>query len=71
MSETDPLTVQHFLNAMSKIIIGIHGLGNKPPPKTLGRWWEAALREGLERIKKPKQQFTFELGYWAHFLHRL
>lgn len=54
---------------MSKIIIGIHGLGNKPPPKTLGRWWEAALREGLERIKKPKQQFTFELGYWAHFLH--
>ncbi len=56
---------------MSKIIIGIHGLGNKPPPKTLSRWWQAAIREGLERIKKPNPQFTFELVYWAHYLYPL
>jgi len=56
---------------MSKIIIGIHGLGNKPPPKTLGRWWQAAIREGLERIEKPNPQFSFELVYWAHYLYPL
>ena len=54
---------------MSKIIIGIHGLGNKPPPKTLSAWWKAAIREGLGSIKKPKEQFTFELVYWAHCLY--
>jgi PGAP1-like protein len=54
---------------MSKIIIGIHGLGNKPPPKTLSAWWKAAIREGLERIQKPRPQFTFELVYWAHYLY--
>ena len=54
---------------MSKIIIGIHGLGNKPPPKTLGVWWQAAIREGFERIKKPKPEYTFELLYWAHYLY--
>ena len=54
---------------MSKIIIGIHGLGNKPPPKTLSAWWKAAIREGLKSIKKPKEQFTFELVYWAHCLY--
>ena len=56
---------------MSNIIIGIHGLGNKPPPKTLSRWWQAAIREGLERIKKPNPPFTFELVYWAHYLYPL
>ena len=56
---------------MAKIIIGIHGLGNKPPPKTLSRWWQAAIREGLERLKKPNQQFAFELVYWAHYLYPL
>ena len=54
---------------MSKIIIGIHGLGNKPPPKTLSRWWKAAIKEGLERIKKATTEFSFELVYWAHYLY--
>ena len=54
---------------MSKIIIGIHGLGNEPPPRTLAVWWKAAIREGLENLKKSKPQFTFELIYWAHFLY--
>lgn len=54
---------------MSKIIIGIHGMGNKPPPKTLAIWWKAPIREGLKRIRKPKLFFGFELVYWAHYLH--
>ena len=54
---------------MAKIIIGIHGMGNKPPPKTLTRWWQASLREGLRRIKKADPAFAFELVYWAHYLH--
>jgi hypothetical protein len=54
---------------MSKIIIGIHGMGNKPPPKTLTRWWQASVREGLKRIKKSKLALDFELVYWAHNLH--
>jgi hypothetical protein len=54
---------------MAKIIIGIHGLGNKPPSKTLTAWWKEAIWEGMENLKKPKPQFTFELIYWAHFLY--
>lgn len=54
---------------MSKIIIGIHGMGNKPPPKTLKRWWQASIREGLKKIKQPLPAFDFELVYWAHYLH--
>lgn len=54
---------------MAEIIIGIHGMGNKPPPKTLSRWWKASIREGLKRIKKSKLAFNFELVYWAHYLH--
>ena len=54
---------------MSEIIIGIHGMGNKPPPKTLSRWLKASIREGLKRIEKSKLAFNFELVYWAHYLN--
>jgi len=54
---------------MSEIVIGIHGMGNKPPPKTLTRWWKASVREGLKRIKKSKLGFNFKLVYWAHNLY--
>ena len=54
---------------MSKKLIGIHGMGNKPPPKTLARWWKASIREGLGRIKQTDLAFDFELVYWAHYLH--
>ena len=54
---------------MSEIIIGMHGMGNKPPPKTLKRWWQASIREGLKKIQKADLAFDFELVYWAHYLH--
>ncbi|MBU2515304.1 GPI inositol-deacylase [bacterium] len=54
---------------MSKIIIGIHGLGNKPDPERLKKWWLASIREGLGNLGKSELDLTFELAYWAHLLH--
>jgi hypothetical protein len=54
---------------MSRIIIGIHGLGNKPPKKILENWWYLALLEGLGQISHPEVFFNFELIYWADILH--
>ena len=53
---------------MSRIIIGIHGLGNKPPEELLGPWWKAAIHEGLEnRGRFPF--LRFRMVYWASYLH--
>ena len=54
---------------MSKIIIGIHGLGNKTDAETLKKWWEASLSEGLRNSGTSDLEFSFELAYWAHLLH--
>ncbi|NOY60312.1 MAG: hypothetical protein GXO75_15490 [Calditrichaeota bacterium] len=54
---------------MSRIIIGIHGLKNKPPEAVLKKWWKASIREGLAAIGHPEQNFQFELVYWAKYLH--
>ena len=54
---------------MSKIIIGIHGLGNKPSKRILEKWWKMSICDGLKRMKKPYRWINFKLVYWAHFLH--
>jgi hypothetical protein len=54
---------------MSKIILGIHGLGNKPPKRLLERWWKDSLKEGLRAINHPRRFFRFKLVYWADFLY--
>jgi hypothetical protein len=54
---------------MKKVIIGIHGLGNKPPCRTEARWWKAAMIEGLKRIGKTPWLPEFELVYWADLLY--
>jgi hypothetical protein len=54
---------------MSKIILGIHGLGNKPPKKILERWWKNSLQEGLRAIGHPRRFFRFKLIYWADYLY--
>ena len=54
---------------MRKIIIGIHGLGNKPPEDLLKVWWKNSIREGLKTIGLPRLLFKFELVYWANFCH--
>ncbi|MBN2420023.1 MAG: hypothetical protein JXL81_11605 [Deltaproteobacteria bacterium] len=50
---------------MSRVIIGIHGLGNKPPAKVLEIWWKASIREGLKRVGKPVKLFNFKMAYWS------
>ncbi|MCP4665663.1 MAG: hypothetical protein GY849_04775 [Deltaproteobacteria bacterium] len=54
---------------MSKIVIGIHGLGNKPSRKVLHDWWRKAILEGLKAIGHPRPLLKFELVYWANFLY--
>jgi hypothetical protein len=54
---------------MDKIIIGIHGLGNKPPKDLLQKWWHQSIAEGLKNIGRPGQKFNFDLVYWADSLH--
>ena len=55
---------------MSKVIIGIHGLSNKPPKETLAIWWKEAIIEGLEKntgIANP--EINFESVYWADVMY--
>jgi len=54
---------------MSKIIIGIHGLGNKPPEQILEKWWKASILEGLNATREPRNSLNFKLVYWAHYLY--
>ena len=51
-----------------RIIIGIHGIGNKPTKRLLELWWEKAICEGLRRSGHPGRSIQFELVYWAHLL---
>lgn len=54
---------------MKKVIIGIHGLGNKPARQIESRWWRLAMKEGLRRIGKSTWLPKFELVYWADLLY--
>jgi len=54
---------------MSKVIIAIHGLGNKPPKSLLKKWWKKSMREGLKVIGHPRFFIPFEFVYWAHLVH--
>jgi len=54
---------------MDKIIIGIHGLGNKPPKYLLEEWWRLSINEGLKKIKSHFAEYDFKLVYWADSLH--
>jgi len=55
---------------MTKVIIGIHGLGNKPPNEILETWWKKAMMEGLDKLNKPYVLPKFELVYWADILYQ-
>jgi len=54
---------------MDRIIIGIHGLNNKPSPFILKKWWKLALFEGLRENWRPGIDFNFELLYWADLVY--
>ncbi|MBU8891530.1 MAG: GPI inositol-deacylase [Bacteroidales bacterium] len=54
---------------MAKVIIGIHGLGNKPSKETLQNWWKESMQEGLKNSGQNVELPKFELIYWADILH--
>jgi pimeloyl-ACP methyl ester carboxylesterase len=54
---------------MASVIIGIHGLGNKPKKATLEKWWYSAMLEGLKKHQKTTNLEAFELVYWADLLY--
>jgi hypothetical protein len=54
---------------MKKVIIGIHGLGNKPSKHLLEKWWEDAMLEGLKKQNHNVLLPKFELIYWADILY--
>jgi len=56
---------------MKKIILGIHGLGNKPPAPLLNHWWRESIRDGMIAAGYLPPDFQFELVYWADLLHPL
>ena len=49
----------------ASMVIGIHGLKNKPEKDLLARWWAMALQEGLLRNLGLAAPLAFELVYWA------
>jgi hypothetical protein len=54
---------------MARVIIGIHGLGNKPPKDILESWWRSAMIEGLKKLGASTDLPKFELVYWADILY--
>ena len=55
--------------ARKKIIIGVHGLGNKPSKPLLEKWWRFSIEEGLTNIGSGSIYIPFEIVYWADVLH--
>jgi len=55
---------------MANVIIGIHGLGNKPPKKILEDWWMLSMAEGFGKKNLKVRSANFEMAYWADIIHK-
>ena len=57
---------------MSHIIIGVHGLANKPKEHILASGWEKAICEGLYNVCKLEERpaINFAMGYWADIFYK-
>lgn len=55
---------------MAKMIIGIHGLSNKPKEAQLYEWWLKAINDGLAKVgATPVSAAQFKLAYWADLMY--
>jgi hypothetical protein len=55
---------------MSHVLIGIHGLSNKPAPDVLAKGWDAAIREGLWKNEGiDNVSLNFSSVYWANVMY--
>ena len=62
--------MHHFkFRNMSKVIIAIHGLGNKPPKNQLREWGKMAIQEGLKLQGYNVELPEFKLVYWADLIY--
>jgi len=51
--------------AEASVIVGIHGLANKPPMPEKGEWWKNAIIEGLQlNCGKTTETLPFDFVYW-------
>ncbi len=56
---------------MAKVIVGIHGLANKPEKEKLKKWWEESIREGLKKNQDfDPPDFDFHMVHWADLLYK-
>lgn len=56
---------------MANIIVGIHGLANKPEKKRLTDWWKTSIEEGLrENCKVSNPNYDYHMIYWADLLYK-
>jgi hypothetical protein len=54
------------------VIIGVHGLDNKPEAAILESWWKASIVEGLSRHGGASgKRVHFKLAYWADLMYPL
>lgn len=54
------------------IIVGIHGLSNKPEETKEAVSWEKAIREGLKKNCQVEQaRFTYHMVYWANRVYKV
>lgn len=51
------------------VVIGIHGLGNKPSKDQLTKWWKLAVIEGMLKYSSRIPLFNFEMAYWADYIY--
>ncbi len=55
---------------MSNVIIGIHGLSNKPALDILENWWELSILEGLKKNRNIScDSINFQSVYWADVMY--
>jgi hypothetical protein len=54
---------------MANVIIGIHGLGNKPEKDLLENWWKISMEEGLRTAGYTRKLPDFEMAYWADIVY--
>ncbi len=56
---------------MSHVILGVHGLANKPAPDLQEQGWVDAIQEGLRRNRDlGGADLRFRSVYWADVIHR-
>ena len=55
---------------MTKVIIGVHGLSNKPEKTQLSDWWLKSINDGLKSIDaQPLPASQFKMAYWADLMY--